>query len=553
MRIRSLLFIFFIVQSLNASLYVNVGGSSSSVNGGFSMSNGVSQSKQTVLSSITGDKVNVNVGNNTHLKGSLLASGNFTEDGKFIDNNNLNFTTNTLTFGNSSNSNYSSNKSLGANANFNLGSKNDKNQDVQKGVSSVGYNASNSLSVNASKTLATLGTGNVTVKDIENSDELDRLNRDTENINKDLYSSKTGTKVDATLDTRLLTEEGREQIKKEYEDMNKNMNIIAGTLPDANSDNPIEATVGEVWNALTKYLTLGIIPSNENNGGILAQIPVLTGVEDSQHKVLQIVNEQSDKYKQSKEDFIRFEDSSYYKSLSDEDKKLFGGQNLYVSKEPITVTKDTATYQNSINGMMNNVGEAIKNGLQQTGQIDIKNNSEVELNVNYNPSYGFLGDLFESFVDKSGIGTTGIAKQTGGFVYDTTIARGSDGSNFAMHSQANAIVYNGVAYVQTTTGLKPMGNEIDDTKTFVSFGSPMNGKDMEKLINKMGYEYSGAYTKSGDFVGEALGGNKGNNGQADILDRLNILNAGKLFTESSPHSTYICQDFGTNVKCGYKK
>lgn len=76
---------------------------------------------------------------------------------------------------------------------------------------------------------------------------------------------------------------------------------------------------------------------------------------------------------------------------------------------------------------------------------------------------------------------------------------------------------------------------------------------MRKLIeDKMGYKYSGAYTKSGDFVGEALGGNKGNNQQADILDRLNILNAGKLFTNSSPHSTYICQDFGTDVKCGYR-
>ncbi|MFW3344565.1 hypothetical protein, partial [Aliarcobacter butzleri] len=64
---------------------------------------------------------------------------------------------------------------------------------------------------------ATLGQGNVTVKDVENSDELDRLNRDTENINKDLYSSSTGTKVDATLDTRLLTEEGRKQIAEDIE------------------------------------------------------------------------------------------------------------------------------------------------------------------------------------------------------------------------------------------------------------------------------------------------------------------------------------------------
>ncbi|MDN5111180.1 hemagglutinin repeat-containing protein [Aliarcobacter butzleri] len=192
-------------------------GKQSSTNAGFSVNNGVTQNKQTVLSSITGDNVNVNVGNNTHLKGSLLASGNYDENGVFQDNQNLNFTTNTLTFGNLSNSNYSSSKSLGANVNYNLSSKNDKNQDVQKGISSVGYNASNSLSANASKTLATLGQGNVTVKDVENSDELDRLNRDTTAVNKDLYSSTTGTKVDATLDTRLLTEEGRKQIAEDIE------------------------------------------------------------------------------------------------------------------------------------------------------------------------------------------------------------------------------------------------------------------------------------------------------------------------------------------------
>ncbi|MDN5104866.1 hypothetical protein O8C79_06120 [Aliarcobacter butzleri] len=124
--------------------------------------------------------------------------------------------TNTLTFGNSSNSSYSSNKSLGANVNYNLEDKkveNGQEKPQQKGISSVGYQAENSLSANASKTLATLGQGNVTVKDIENSDELDRLNRDTTAVNKDLYSSSTGTKVDATLDTRLLTEDGRNQIK----------------------------------------------------------------------------------------------------------------------------------------------------------------------------------------------------------------------------------------------------------------------------------------------------------------------------------------------------
>uniref|UniRef100_UPI001651E527 hemagglutinin repeat-containing protein n=1 Tax=Aliarcobacter cryaerophilus TaxID=28198 RepID=UPI001651E527 len=367
-------------SSSHKGFNVNVGGSSSSVNGGFSMSNGVSQSKQTVLSSIIGDKVNVNVGNNTHLKGSLLASGNFTENGVFQDNKNLNFTTNTLTFGNSSNNSYSSNKSLGANVNYNLNSKNDKNQDVQKGISSVGYQAENSLSVNASKTLATLGTGNVIVKDVENSDELDRLNRDTTAVNKDLYSSSTGTKVDATLDTRLLTEEGREQIKKEYEDIGENMAIIGKTLPNSESDNPIEATVGEIWKWIAMG-TLDILPSNENNGGVLGNVPIWFGINDNLHKL----------------------------------------------------QGDTNSKYVYLNGMLNSESDAMQGGKNIIGE------NQTYVNP-YNPTRGILGDLIEAGVDKWGdsIGMqTGISKQTQEYLNSRL------NLNVYMHSQAHLIAKQG--------------------------------------------------------------------------------------------------------------
>ncbi len=194
-------------------------GKVSSVNGGFSVNNGVTQTKQTVLSSLTANNLNVNVGENTNLKGSLLASGNYNENENFVDNKNLNLSTNTLTFSNLSNSSFSSNQSLGLNLNYNLSSTkivNQKEEPQQGGISSVGYNSSTGLDVNVSKTLATLGQGNITIKDKENSDDLTKLNTDTQNINKDLYSSSTGTKVDATLDTRLLSVNGLNQIKDDY-------------------------------------------------------------------------------------------------------------------------------------------------------------------------------------------------------------------------------------------------------------------------------------------------------------------------------------------------
>ncbi|MCR1815313.1 two-partner secretion domain-containing protein [Aliarcobacter butzleri] len=358
-------------------------GKQSSTNAGFSVNNGVTQNKQTVLSSITGDKVNVNVGNNTHLKGSLLASGNYDEKGIFQDNQNLNFTTNTLTFGNLSNSNYSSSKSLGVNVNYNLEDKkveNAQEKPQQKGVSSVGYNDENSLSANASKTLATLGQGNVTVKDVENSDELDRLNRDTNAVNKDLYSSSTGTKVDATLDTRLLTVEGREQIKKEYEDMGENMSIIANTLPDASSDNPVESAIGNIWNWIA-HGTLDILPSNQNNGGALGNIPIWFGINDNLHKL-----------------------------QGDENSK-----NVY------------------INGILNSQTDAMQGGKNIIGE----DNSYLNL---YNPTRGILGDIIEAGIDKWGndIGMqTGISKQVQEYLNN------NKDLNVYLHSQGNLITKEG--------------------------------------------------------------------------------------------------------------
>gem|GEM_PF-2209840 len=92
---------------------VSLGGGSGSFNAGVSNSNAITTNKQTVLSSIIASKVDVNVKNNTHLKSSLLASGEYDNNKNFIDNKTLNFNTNTLNFENSSNNSYSSNRSLG--------------------------------------------------------------------------------------------------------------------------------------------------------------------------------------------------------------------------------------------------------------------------------------------------------------------------------------------------------------------------------------------------------------------------------------------------------
>jgi filamentous hemagglutinin len=550
-------------------------GKHSSTNAGFSVNNGTTINKQTVLSSIIGNKVNVNVGNNTHLKGALLASGNYDENGNFVDNKNLNFTTNTLSFENLSNSSYSSNQSLGGNFNYNLDSTkivDKKEKPQQGGISSVGYNSENSLNVNASKTLATLGEGNITIKDIENSDEIERLNTDTTNLNKELYSSSTSTSVDATLDTRLLSVKGLNQIKEEYKDLDKNMKKIADTLPSAISDNKIEAVAGTIWDSVTAYGTFGLLPSNGNNGGVLGEIPILSGNRDSVKEQLQVVSQNAPLYQEDSDKFIPIEQSEAYKQMSDEKKAQV--QGLYISKEPVIITKDNATYQNGGNGIMNDKGLSVFNVLEQTGMIEQYQNDKtnpVEATVFYNPSRGMVADSMETLVDLFG-GTTGIAKQYGEFNVDVTTARGTNGSNFTQHSQNNILLKSGISYIKSSdnTGAKFMPQEYfisktelgvdgkpkDGTPTYVSFGSPVNGKDLETLIGKdgLGYTFMGAYTKSGDFVGEGLGGNSGANGQASFIDRANLLNIIKLITPTSPHSSYKPTDY-EELKdvTGYKK
>ena len=527
-----------------------------------SKANSKTRVKQTNLSSITAGNIDIDVKNNTHLKGSLLAAGEYDKKGVFADNHNLNLKTNTLTYENMSNKEYSKNTNLSLGLNFKVSNKESneaenkqKNDPNFSGLRSTTISNQRDLSYTLSKTMATIGKGNIKVANLEESDELDRLNRDTTKLTKDLVSTSISSKVDATIDGRLSSKEGLKEISKEYKDLNKNMNIIASTLPDKNSDNVIAKTFGNIFEGLN-YISLGIMPSKENRGGILANIPVLTGVFDNSSRQYLVVNKESDKY--SEKDFEKIKDSKFFKSLSDADKEKFKDQqDLYISKNPYEITKKTATFQNFTNGMMNNEAEAIKNGLQQTGFWNAKS-GKVELTVNYNPSYGFLGDLLESAVDKFG-GTTGIAKQTGNFYNDVVGARGDAGSNFANHSQGNALAKSGIKWKVRNGGF----NTNNGKHTIVSFGSPISREEMSKTIDlansKTGNEqfvFSGSYTKKGDFVGEALGGNSENNKDASLTDRLNILNAIKLFTDDSPHSEYICQDYinnkgGVVVKCGY--
>lgn len=89
---------------------------------------------------------------------------------------------------------------------------------------------------------------------------------------------------------------------------------------------------------------------------------------------------------------------------------------------------------------------------------------------------------------------------------------------------------------------------------FVAYGSPVNSKTMEESLNAFGLKYAATYTNEGDSVAIVLGGNKGENEQATLWERIGAvqyivnLNKAKYPYDAngnaqpvSSHSTYGCQ------------
>ena len=211
----------------NAKNFASGDRSLSSVGASISKSSSNTKIKQTNLSSITANELNVEVGKNTHLKGSLLAAGEYDKDNTFIDNHNLNLKTNTISYENLSNTSYNKGSSLSIGANYSVGKKDDskasqsgqgKSDSSYSGLKSINYSNNRNLSYTLSKNLATLGSGNIEIVDQENSDDLTRLNRDTTKLTKDLVNTSISSNVDGSIDARVLTKSGQKEIAKEIVD-----------------------------------------------------------------------------------------------------------------------------------------------------------------------------------------------------------------------------------------------------------------------------------------------------------------------------------------------
>jgi len=208
---------------------------------GINASNGRTRTKQTVLTSLnSGGSADITVANNTDVKGALIA----TTDENGQDSGELNLTTGSLTFADLSNTSYNQNRSMGLNTSVGV---NDGELDSTNNSTSVQYK--NTSGYSKSKTLATIGQGQLTIADSENSHDTSRLNRDTEHTEKDLFTvdRKQGD-FDVTVDHRLLTEEGRAQIGQDIEDTHEGIGDVADAAGSVADDENIG--IGDLFTVL---------------------------------------------------------------------------------------------------------------------------------------------------------------------------------------------------------------------------------------------------------------------------------------------------------------
>ncbi len=241
-------------------------GEVSSANGGLNVANGRYMTKETVLTTLTaGNEANINVAGNTDIKGALIAT--LDENGN--DLGNLNLTTDTLSFTDLNNRSFDTQTALSFSTNVGISDAANSN-DSSSNAPANPNDSGTSLSVNSSNvsiststqasggnTLATIGQGTVIVNNEADSEDLDAINRDTDNITNELYNTDTGMSVDATIDHRLFTEDGREQIKDDLETIHDVAGEALGDVLDGIADlfsSTDEQTIETVFPAIDLLL-----------------------------------------------------------------------------------------------------------------------------------------------------------------------------------------------------------------------------------------------------------------------------------------------------------
>lgn len=226
---------------------VNAGvGNTGSASGGFNV--GSSNHDSAWVNDVTelrGGDVDINVGGKTTVTGAVIAAG---EDGD------LNLATNELEYKDLHDFNTSNERGFGVNTG--IGISTDKGETNLHPQGSTTISATHTGSATEQTTHATIGAGNITVGGDPNP-ELAGLNRDTDKVQEITKDEITGSlDSSVTVDNRIFSESGREQIAKQHEDFVDNIeqigdglqnNIVTKSIENAITDDTknIIDTVGD--------------------------------------------------------------------------------------------------------------------------------------------------------------------------------------------------------------------------------------------------------------------------------------------------------------------
>ncbi|VVM26814.1 hypothetical protein BSPWISOXPB_160 [uncultured Gammaproteobacteria bacterium] len=193
---------------------------------------------------MTAKQVNINTQAHTQLTGSLIAATD-TGDKDGNDNGQLNLTTNSLSASSLNTTSNSKSNSIGLNAGGNANTNSAK-------LNRVSLDYTNNKHNSKTKVLATLGSGNIQIADIDqnnskiqsNSKSKSKsnsksksstklLNRDIKDTEVNIYNIASHKGLKGEIDTRLLTKNGRIQIAK---DIKKSGMITSAIQQIVNTD-----------------------------------------------------------------------------------------------------------------------------------------------------------------------------------------------------------------------------------------------------------------------------------------------------------------------------
>ncbi|MBL0318642.1 MAG: hemagglutinin repeat-containing protein [Alphaproteobacteria bacterium] len=535
-----------------ASIGVNISvtGITPTASANFSASNGNSDRIWTdhITSIIGTDSVAIHVNGNTDIKGALIAQATPQENGTLLDGGNLLLETGSLTVSDLIDKNISENSGFGiglsvsgdlvpfsngstARSGGNAGNAGNtvnsgsapqptdspNNHSDQVGSSDVHFGGGFiSASLNGHETVGythpTIGNGDIIIAGQSASDEqLSGVNRDVTTTQQIVIDKDTGgLNAYVTLDPRLFTAEGRDQIIKEIESLPQNAETIynSGTVATLN------------------HFALDIIPTKTNNGGILGQIVALVegDLKYISVSILGMTPERAARFNRDKEAVKIVTDSDGKKYLV-----INGTERYEVETHEYTLEEikndPSITESNKVfnNGMLNPLDQALRNGFMQLG-------APGDFILAYDPTHGLLPDLLEVGINKFAwtIPNSMDALALDHIILDNNPDADPSSVVFASHSAGGESLYNQLMQAEFGTF---------SGSTVLFYGTPQNTADLENAATLSGANFGGHQINPGDPIAVIAGGNFTNvDNFVDGLKNVPFL----FFSSYSPHSNYYC-------------